>query len=516
MGTDLTMRSGVLRLYSIVRWRARLASQDGMALLVALGALMVLAVAGTTVIYYSSANTRSASYSKASGTSFQLAEAGLHEALSVLSNPSNDPTNGSLLATRTSPYSTGSVTWGGTYDCAIAEPCDAKWTITSTGKVANPANVPPSEATRTITAKVPIRPVLTQATVNESWNYLFSYGTGDPSGCDMTVGSSISIETRLIVAGNLCIRDSATIEGSGTEVEVGGQVKIFGSASIGRQSANYAGEVNAAGNCKYESGTVGTCNSSRKVWTNATSTNPTLQAAPNPNWSYWYSNASPGPIKNCTGANRVGAVPTFDNDTTQDRDLPAPVNLTPTSNYTCRTYIGAQPLGELSWNNTTKVLTVLGTIFFDGDLQITQQAEYNGQATIYVAGSFWMGGSNMMCAVKSGSSDCNWATSGGWDPNTELLGIVTKGAGGNSGNVEADTTVKIDSSAKWQGAIYGGPYKAKLLSSVRVAGPVIADEVYVESSLQTEPFTTIVTSPTALPGNSTTWARPDKLELFSG
>jgi Tfp pilus assembly protein PilX len=511
MGADLTMRNGVLRLYSIVRGRAHLASQDGMALLVALGALMVLGVAGTTVVYYSSANTRSSSYSKASGASFQLAEAGLNEALSVLSNqPTNDPTDPALLAQRTSAYSTGSVTWSGTYDSA-----NAKWTMTSTGKVANPANVPPSEATRTISAKIPIEPVLTQATVNESWNYLFSYGTGDPSGCDMTVRSSISIETRLIVAGNLCVQDSATIEGSGTEVEVGGQVKISGSASIGKGGSNYAGKVNAAGNCRYESGTVGTCDPSRKVWTNSTSTNPTLQTAPNPNWSYWYSNSSPGPIKNCTGANRVGAVPAFDNDTTQDRDLPAPVNLTPSSSYTCRTYIGPSPLGELSWNNTTKVLTVLGTIFFDGDLQITQQGEYNGQATIYVAGSFWMGGSNMMCAVKSGT-DCNWATSGGWDPSTELLGIATKGAGGNGGNVEADTTVKIDSSAKWQGAIYGGPYKAKLLSSVRVAGPVIADEVYVESSLQTEPFTTITTSPTGLPGNSTVWAKPGKLELFSG
>jgi Tfp pilus assembly protein PilX len=503
------MRIAVLRQYFLTRLRARFAPQDGMALLVALGALLVLGISGTTVVYYSSANTRGASYSKASGVSFQLSEAGLHESLSVLSNPSNDPTNPSLLATRDSPYSTGSVTWGGTYDSA-----NAKWTITSVGKVANPANVPPSEATRTITAKVPIRPVLTQATVNESWNYLFSYGTGDPSGCDMTIGSSISVETRLLVSGNLCVRDSAKVEGTSTEVEVGGMVKIYGSASIGVSGTNVA-KVNAAGNCRYESGTVGTCNSSRKVYTTSTSTTPELQTAPSPNWAYWYSNASPGPLRNCTGANRSGSVPAFDNDTTQDRDLPSPVNLTPGANYTCRTYIGTEMLGELSWNNTSKVLTVRGTIFFDGDLQITQPSQYNGQATIYVAGSFYMGGSNSMCAVVSGS-DCNWATSGGWNPNTELLAIVTKGNGGNGGYVEADTTVKIDSSAKWQGAIYGGPYKAKLLSSVRVAGPVIADEVYVESSLQTEPFTTIVTSPTGLPGNSTTWAKPDKLELFSG
>lgn len=500
----------------LLKDRLRLLSrQDGMALIISMGALLVLGIAGTTVVYYSSTNTRGSAYSKASGTAFQLSEAGLHEALSVLSNqPTNDPTNASLLATRTSPYSTGSVTWGGTYDSV-----NAKWTITSTGSTANPAGSASTVSTRTITAKVPIRPVPTQATVNQSWNYLFSYGTGDPDGCDMNVLSSISLETRLLVSGNLCIRDSATVEGSGTEVEVGGQVKIYGSASIGKNGSNPAGKVNAASNCRYESGTVGTCNSSRKVWTNATSTTPTIQTPPTPDWAYWYANSSPGPIKNCTGANRSGSVPTFDNDTTQDRDAPI-ANLTPNASYTCRTYLGTEPLGELSWDNDSgdKRLTIRGTVFIDGDVQITQLAEYNGQGVIYAAGSFWLGGSAGMCAVRTGGAGttCNWATSGGWNPNTELLSIVTKGNGGNSGNVESDTTVKIDSSAVWQGAIYGGPYKAKLLSSVKVAGPVIADEVYVESSLQTEPFVTIVTSPTGLPGNSTTWAKPDKLELFSG
>ncbi len=487
---------------------------DGIALVVALGTMLVLGIAGTTAIHYSSTNTRSSGISRANGTAFQLSEAGLHESLSVLANqPTNDPTNASLLATRTTAYSTGTVTWGGTYDSA-----NAKWTITSSGQTANPAGALGTLSTRTITAKVPIRPVFTQATVSQAWNYLFSYGTGDPDGCDMNITSSVSLETRLLASGNLCVRDSATVEGAGTEIEVGGQVKVFGSASIGRQGQNAVSKVNAAGNCKYESGSVGTCNSSRKVWTGTTSTTPTLQSAPTPEWAYWYSNASPGPIRQCTGANKSGPVPTLDNDTTQDRDAPI-ANLTPSSSYTCRTYLGTELLGELSWDNSQKRLTVRGTIFIDGDLQVTQGAEYNGQAVIYTAGSFWLGGSNRMCAVRTGGagSSCNFTTGGsGWNPNTELLSIVTKGGGGNNGNVEADTTVKIDSSSEWQGAIYGGPYKAKLLSSVRVAGPVIADEVVVESSLQTEPFTTIVTSPTGLPGNSTTWVKPDKLELFSG
>jgi Tfp pilus assembly protein PilX len=515
----------VLRLYSIVvRLRAHLATQDGMALIVALGMLLVLGIAGTTVIHYSSANTRSSKYSKASGTSFQLAEAGLHEALAVLSNqPTNDPAKADLLpppnAPRNSPYSTGTVTWSGTYNST-----EAKWTITSTGRVANPAGVPPSEATRTITAKVPIRPVPTQSMAVESWNYLFSYGTGDPDGCDMDTISSVSIETRVLVTGNLCVKDSSTIEGSNSQVLVGGQLKTYGSASVGRGGSNPSGLVDVAGGCKYETGTLHSpCKGpsspsaySDKVWATTIDTTPALEAAPNPDWSYWYANSSPGPTETCTGANKVGTPPTWDVDTTQNRNAPR-ADLTPNSSYTCRTYLGPNQLGELSWNNSTKMLTVRGTIFIDGDVYVSQMGAYTGQATLYMAGSFYMSGSNKMCAVRTGGagSDCNW-TNGAWDPNTALLTIVAKGNGGNAGAVQSDTSVLIDSSTQWQGAIYGGAYRVRLLSSIRFQGPVIADEVYTDSSLQTEPFAVIVTAPTGMPGNTSLYAKPEKLELFSG
>ena len=517
----LTMRLGVLRLSSTcVCLRAKLARESGMALLVALGAMLVLGIAGTTVVYYSSANTRSSSYSKASGASFQLAEAGLHEALAVLSNqPTNDPANPALLTTRTSTYSTGSVTWGGTYDSP-----NAKWTITSTGRVTNPANVPPSEATRTITAKVPIRPVLTQQMIVESWNYLFSYGTGDPDGCDMDTLSSVSIETRVMVTGNLCVKDSSTLEGPNAQAIVGGQLKTFGSGSIGKSGSNPAGLVDVAGGCRYESGVLHSpCKGpstpsaySNKVWATTIDTTPALEAAPNVDWNYWYTNASPGPSRNCTGANRSGPVPTFDSDTVQNRNAPR-ADLTPSSSYICRTYLGPTQLGELSWDNTNKMLTIRGTIFIDGDVYVSQLGAYTGQASLYIAGSFYMSGSNKMCAVRTGgpSSDCNW-TGSAWDPNTTLLTIVTKGAAGNGGAVQADTSVLIDSSTQWQGAIYGGAYKVRLLSSIRFQGPVISDEVFTDSSLQTEPFSVIVTAPTGMPGNSNIYAKPDKLELFSG
>jgi Tfp pilus assembly protein PilX len=495
--------------------------ESGMTLVVALGAMVVLGIFGASVLHYSSTNTRSAGHSKAKGTAFSLAEAGIHEALAVLSNqPANDPADPTLLATRTSPYSTGTVQWGGTYDAT-----NSKWTITAIGRVANPAGIDPSDASRTITAKVPIRPVLTQPLTVESWNYLFSYGTGDPDGCDMDTLSSVSIETRVLVTGNLCVKDSSTIEGSNSQVIVGGQLKTFGSGTIGRGGSNPAGLVDVAGGCRWETSTLhNPCKGpgnpgaySDRVWATTIDNTPALQTAPNPDWDYWYSKAAPGPKNNCTGVNRSGPVPVFDNDQIRDRDAPR-ADLTPSSSYTCRVYLGTELLGELSWNNGNKMLTVRGTILIDGDAYVSQMGAYTGQSSLYMTGSFYMSGSNKMCADRTGGagSDCDWQTgSNGWNPNSVLLTIVTNGGGGNAGAVPADTTVLIDSSTQWQGAIYGGPYKTRLLSSIRFQGPVISDEVYVDSSLQTEPFSTIGTAPTGMPGNSNIYAKPDKLELFS-
>jgi hypothetical protein len=69
----------------------------------------------------------------------------------------------------------------------------------------------------------------------------------------------------------------------------------------------------------------------------------------------------------------------------------------------------------------------------------------------------------------------------------------------------------------WQGALYGGAgLKVQVGSSSEFAGPIIADEVDLDSSTDAESFGFIVTSPSGMPGNSAINARPDKLELFSG
>jgi hypothetical protein len=72
----------------------------------------------------------------------------------------------------------------------------------------------------------------------------------------------------------------------------------------------------------------------------------------------------------------------FDNDGVMNRSRS--VNLAPGSAYDC-TVRDAQNaiLGRLAWDPTTKILTVAGTIFFDGNIEFTNSATavYQGRAT---------------------------------------------------------------------------------------------------------------------------------------
>src|SRR6185312_5289998 len=92
---------------------------------------------------------------------------------------------------------------------------------------------------------------------------------------------------------------------------------------------------------------------------------------------------------------------------------------------------------ELSWNASTKVLTVNGTIFIDGSVAIDRSGfsgtpvfTYDGLGTIYASGTFAIKNS-IMCAVAT-AVDCNTAA-GAWDPAQKALVVIADGDGGFGG-----------------------------------------------------------------------------------
>ena len=73
------------------------ADERGIALVMALGMLIVCAIMVVTVIDYTSANQRTTSYSKTRVTAFDAADAGMNDSLAVLNLPSNNALDPDIL-----------------------------------------------------------------------------------------------------------------------------------------------------------------------------------------------------------------------------------------------------------------------------------------------------------------------------------------------------------------------------------------------------------------------------------
>jgi hypothetical protein len=469
-----------------------------MTLVMALGFLVVLSMVATTMLSYTASSSRSAAMSSKRTVAGFLAEAGINRALSVLNLTTNNALNPNLLPATRSDYAEGYVIWGGTLDAR-----SATWTITSTGYVKNP-NVPSQQSFHLSTASVPVSPTLTQPLNNPAWNYVYATKAAS-SGCDETLQQSVTVASPFYVNGNLCLENTSTITGGPLVVK--GWVQLSQAANSVGTSAAPINEAHIAGSCKYRNNAWHTpCSSADNVFARTIDSNPTMVVAPTVYWDAWYKNASPGPYYPCTTSS--GSTPTFDNDqgttpdtTRRNASVTTVWNLTPSTSYTCQT-----AGGELSWNATTKVLTVGGTIFIDGSAYIQNGSvnSYNGQATLYLSGTFLMKNSKLCAGLSADRSTCDFAA---WNPNTELLCVVTNSSGGQV-NTGAGTQLI---SATYQGALYATKNIDTDTTSA-ADGPMIGEQVNLGQSVTTS-FPTITTVPVGMPSNPTVYAQPNRPQL---
>jgi len=86
--------------------RRLLRRQDGITLVMAVGILGVLTVSGTTLIYYSSTNARSVSYSTGNANAYDLAEAGINIEYAYASGIDRVPMVGVVIAVADASLST--------------------------------------------------------------------------------------------------------------------------------------------------------------------------------------------------------------------------------------------------------------------------------------------------------------------------------------------------------------------------------------------------------------------------
>jgi hypothetical protein len=535
--------------------RRLLRRQDGITLIMAIGILGVLTMSGTALIYYSSANARSAAYSNDKSGAYDLAEAGINEMMAVLSRPENNALNGSLLPQTTSTYNKGSVTWSGTLSQATQT-----WALTSTATIKNPTGNTAANVRRTLTAQVPVTPSLAQPLNNPAWNYVFSTRTGTPGGCDQTMNNNVSGGSRLYISGNLCLNNNVSV--TSEPLVVLGKLQLNNGAAVGastNMSTRVTTYVGGSGGqyCQYggQAWSPSTGHANCSDWdhvysklpngstagvTTAAGSIPQI-AAPAVDWDTWYTNSSPGPSIDCSSTNgaKSGTTPTWDingvRNPTTNGSVATPFDLTPASSYNCRigparspsgclpppAYTGQAaavctqyPTGELNWDATTKTLTAYGTMFIDGSAKIANNAvnQYNGRATLYLSGTLLLNG--QMCGgVVSGACDFS-----AWDPNKEMLTFVVggDGANGNGGNqVPSGFSVDFANSSQFQGAIYA-TQAVNFGNNSKTDGPLVASYVIYSNNVTSDNFPIIQTVPAGMPGNPAVYAQPNPPRLYSG
>ena len=212
------LRTGVMR-FSLLR------NERGMVLPIALGILSVLSISAVVVLDSSSTNARSSTRSKGDKVAFALAEAGINNAVAVLSKTGNDNMHQSLLppcksgqawtsestwklndgGTPAMKYEGGDVRWCATFDAG-----NAVWHVTSRGIVRNHYGTAAFQK-RELRADIPITPIETQPLTNQAWNFMFATRTGTASGCDLTFSNNVTIGSNVYAMGNLCLDQNVVL-----------------------------------------------------------------------------------------------------------------------------------------------------------------------------------------------------------------------------------------------------------------------------------------------------------------
>jgi Tfp pilus assembly protein PilX len=450
--------------------------ERAIALPMALGMMLALSIALVTVLTFSSSSERHSELGKAQQVALAVAEAGLNEAQSVLMNSTN-PLDPGVLPSSSSPGTVAvegeTAQYWGSLDGNLV------WTITAVSSVRNPTGG--SALSHTVTSQIEV--LASTEPDNEVWKYVYS----DAPGCTV-FQNVVQVSAPIYTKGDLCLKNDAAV--FSPQIDTYGGIQLENNGRVGTSPSDPSDPaVRSRLGCRFGSSgsfDAACSDASYAVYRSSFSNSAPFHTKP-PFDAGKRNTAKPGPLHPCTVS--TGSVPSFTTTSTINL-MPSPSVLNPVPSYTCKVLTGSNVEGELSWNHVAKVLTIKGTIWFDGELMLTgnQQATYDGSATIYFAKKATIKDNVRLCAI---SASCETS---GWDPNVELLALV---------NGASDIpSFELQNEAKFQGAIYtaGG---FKLQNNATMHGPVIASALDVQNNGMPASWPQLTTVLNGMPQNST-------------
>jgi Tfp pilus assembly protein PilX len=386
-------------------------SESGQSLVVALVVMFALSISIAGIFDFLTSNEGQFNRDRQDQRALSIAEAGLNNGLATVTktDPSNATAINTTLASGSVPLDNGTFTYSATKyqtpNCPNALP--TCWVVTATG--ASPTGKVLHQLQQTIGWVVKTSSV----SIDESPVYGYGLFIMNPQGdanC-FAAGGATTISANVWFNGSYCpnggVNISAKLDNKYT-VYIGGNYLGRNNTSIGSPTFKFA-QATIVGICKKQS-TVQTCSDSPNSQVYAyppygTSTSPLAKPDVNAANIYTYGTATPAvgaPTVNWNNpANCTTGSFTFDNNTTMDDSLPTAM-LFSGSNFSCTVKNSAgATVGSLAWDNPTKTLTIDGTIFIDGDINMPSGTlNYKGNGTIYINGSL-NGGGNF-----SGTSIC--------------------------------------------------------------------------------------------------------------
>jgi hypothetical protein len=505
------MRSRLQRL--VPRLVTRLEDQRGMALVMAIGISFVLAIAAASVVLFTTSNERHATRQNATTRLYDIAQGGIDDAASQLGGlPSSsaslyDPAffTSMPVGNRTAAMDGGTVIWTGTL--TDATPPYFTWRLQATATMPDPANSG-NTLTRTLSADLNIVPKISQTVTNTAWRYIYSRNNdNDVNTCDQAILNNPGITSSFYVNGDFCLDNSSNIYGPQTPgVDPDVNIVVKGRAYLNHPSTSIGTVsrpvtyVEAVKGCDYR-GTQelpppavpsSVCTSTTKVWPNSVySGGPTI-SAPVAAYSTWWAEASPGPNHPCEQTSG-GTPPAFEST----NELASPVmnssagivDITPAYSYTCIQRGG----GQLSWDNTSKVLTVAGTIFIDGSVDFSSDGviTYSGMAAIYATGSFRLRQTQICSQVSGGACASPWTNA-----ETNVLLLVAKGSGSPA---QSGAGITLEQASAFQGALFAEA-NMTFENNTWVQGPMIANSEIIANSMFFHYIPPLVNVPFGTPG----------------
>jgi hypothetical protein len=380
-----------------------------------------LSVATASLIMLVTSNQTAVGRDRQEERAFNIAEAGLNEAVSYLST--QDTLAISSVAPTGYNLDGGSGQWSATKTSSTTT-VDT-WTLL--------AQATSGSAKRKVSVKLAANKGVLITPTAASWGKGFFIA--DATNCAMMNGTG-TVSLSIYAAGSLCLNGNQQITEPtpatpSLSIYVGDKLKLTGGPSaVGSAGAKIA-QANIVNGCLVN-GTGQICSNEAQSRVYAVShpatsqplTKPPLDAAGTYAGGDWNH-----PV--CS----TGSF-TFDGNGTRDSSVGS-ITLLPASAYNCTVYkssshVAGNEMGTMSWNPATKALAVSGTIYLDGNLIMSGgNANFTGTGVIYVNGRVGISGNMTICgpgAAVSGST-----CTGNWNATLGALAVVAVNAGGVSG-----------------------------------------------------------------------------------